>query len=77
MITFTLPMIIPEMPTFSHDALCIISVREMPVRKMLENAIATDETVKKRIALQINWIPEYLPSMIICAPYHMFWSLFY
>ena len=46
----------------------------MPVRKMLENAIATDETVKKRIALQINWIPEYLPSMIICAPYHMFWS---
>ena len=54
--TISALMNIPGVPTFSHDASCIISVRERSAQIMPENAIVTTETVKKRIALPISWV---------------------
>lgn len=43
-------------------------VKERSARIMPENAIVTNETVEKRIALPIGWVPGYIPSMIIGIP---------
>ena len=32
------------------------------------STLVTNETVEKRIALPISWLPEHIPSMIIGAP---------
>jgi hypothetical protein len=54
--TISVLMNIPGVPTFSHDDPCIMSVRERSAQIMPKNAIVTNETVEKRIALPISWV---------------------